>query len=352
MGSGEAVERKLLTDYKVLVLGVSEDQVATSFQQDMAREGHELPLSDVAKLIGCWNGMAKRQSGHLAEGFGDDTAPMRRAVAFARDIKTSKKIQQDFPLLVQSHLQNLANDDPTDDLGVECRHVDGTMNATERGALLDWLKEDPGTGYQGAPEARILTNARCLSEGVDVPPSLDAVLFLNARKSQVDVVQAVGACHAPRRGQAGGLHHPPPIAIPDGVSAEAALTDNERYKVVWQVLQALRSHDERLDAQINQMAITGKAPETVLIEHIDLTKKTSKSDTGHGIGSGDTGGDDDGRSPAGASSGASSAAIPPFSRPMTGRTRSTRSSSATSVTACTGTTGRMTSRRSPRSTSR
>lgn len=310
IGFGEAVERQLLTDYKVLVLGVSEDQIAASFQQDMAREGHELPLSDVAKLIGCWNGMAKRQSGHLADGFGEDAAPMRRAVAFARDIRTSKGIAQDFPLLVQSHLQNLMNDDPTDDLGVQARHVDGTMNATERGALLDWLKEDPGMGLGGAPEARILTNARCLSEGVDVP-SLDAVLFLNARKSQVDVVQAVG--RVMRRAEDKRVGYIIlPIAIPDGVSAEAALTDNERYKVVWQVLQALRSHDERLDAQINQMAITGKAPETVLIEHIDLTKKSSKGDTGHGIGSGDAEPDAQGPSPAGSPSGPAAASIPLF----------------------------------------
>ncbi|GAA4486854.1 DEAD/DEAH box helicase [Microbacterium panaciterrae] len=310
IGFGEAVERELLTDYKVLVLGVSEDQIATSFQQDMAREGHELPLSDVAKLIGCWNGMSKRQAGHLAEGFGEDIAPMRRAVAFARDIKTSKGIAQDFPLLVRSHLQNLMNDDPTDDLGVSARHVDGTMNATERGALLDWLKEDPGAGLSGAPEARVLTNARCLSEGVDVP-SLDAVLFLNARKSQVDVVQAVGRVMRRAEGKRCG-YIILPIAIPDGVSAEGALSDNERYKVVWQVLQALRSHDERLDAQINQMAITGKAPESIVIEHIDLTRKSSRSDTGHGIGDGDTMPDSDGSTASGSASPAPSVAVPLF----------------------------------------
>lgn len=283
IGFGEAVERQLLTDYKVLVLGVSEDQIASSFQQDMAHEGHELPLSDVAKLIGCWNGLAKRQSGQLAEGFGEDVAPMTRAVAFAKDIRTSRGITQDFPNLA-SRLQNVMNTDATDDLGVDCRHVDGTMNATERGALLDWLKEAPGTDYRGMPETRILTNARCLSEGVDVP-SLDAVLFLNARKSQVDVVQAVGRVMRRAEGKRCG-YIILPIAIPDGVAAESALTDNDRYRVVWQVLQALRSHDERLDAQINQMAITGKAPETVLIEHIDLTPRNAK-EQGHGIGSAD-----------------------------------------------------------------
>ncbi|KJZ16890.1 helicase-related protein, partial [Pseudoalteromonas fuliginea] len=66
------------------------------------------------------------------------------------------------------------------------KHIDGSMDATERNELLSWLKDEPDDD-----ECRILTNVRCLSEGVDVP-SLDAVLFLSARNSQVDVVQSVG----------------------------------------------------------------------------------------------------------------------------------------------------------------
>ena len=97
---------------------------------------------------------------------------MRRAVAFARDIKTSKQLAQMFPLVVEGYsalLDARENDgDPVDDtnrnLRCEVRHVDGTYNALERNAELMWLK-----GVVAEDECRILTNARCLSEGVDVP---------------------------------------------------------------------------------------------------------------------------------------------------------------------------------------
>lgn len=143
------------------------------------------------------------------------------------------------------------------------------MNATTRGELLDWLKAAPEEDDCGRPVARVLTNARCLSEGVDVP-SLDAVLFLSPRKSQVDVVQAVGRVMRRAEGKRLG-YIVLPIAIPAGVTPEEALNDNERYRVVWQVLQALRAHDERLDAAINQAAFTGRLPEQVMIERVSLT---------------------------------------------------------------------------------
>ncbi|MGO1544050.1 MAG: restriction endonuclease [Gulosibacter sp.] len=273
---GEAVEQNLLTDYKVLVLGVAEDQIADSFQTQLADATYELPLTDVTKLVGCWNGLAKRQSGEFADGFGADLNPMRRAVAFLKDIKTSKRTASDFPALVDDHLSDLTNDDPTDDLAVQARHVDGTMRSVERQEALDWLKEDLELDQFGRPVTKILTNARCLSEGVDVP-TLDAVLFLNPRKSQVDVVQAVGRVMRRSEGKQFG-YIILPIAIPTGVSAEDALNENERYKVVWQVLQALRAHDERLDAQINQMSISGTPPETVVVGTVDLTRKTQDAD--------------------------------------------------------------------------
>lgn len=270
IGFDEAVRRGLLTDYKVVVLGISEDDVIEGLQKDLAFGGHELQITDIAKLVGCYNALAKRNAGAVAEGFGADVQPMRRAVAFAKDIKTSLNVANDFEVLVQGHLQNLLNDDETDDLAVQARHVDGTMNATKRGELLDWLKAAPEQDQFGSPITRVLTNARCLSEGVDVP-NLDAVLFLSPRKSQVDVVQAVGRVMRRAEGKRLG-YIVLPIAIPSGVSPEEALNDNERYKVVWQVLQALRAHDERLDAAINQAPFTGRLPEQVLIERVSLTK--------------------------------------------------------------------------------
>ena len=290
IGFHEAVQSQLLTDYKVVVLGVSEDQIVEGFQRELAEDGHELQIGDVAKLVGCYNALAKRDGDEETGGFGGDRAPMRRAVAFARDIKTSKKVANDFALLADRHLSNPMNGDPTDDLTVHTEHVDGTMNATKRGELLDWLKAEPEIDAHNRPVARVLTNARCLSEGIDVP-SLDSVLFLHPRKSQVDVVQAVGRVMRRAEGKRLG-YIVLPIAIPAGMDASEALNDNDRYRVVWQVLQALRAHDERLDTAINQAAFTGAPPEQVTVVKLDLTPKAPAE--GAGIGGGhDAGAADD-----------------------------------------------------------
>ncbi|WP_305686835.1 DEAD/DEAH box helicase family protein, partial [Microbacterium sp.] len=107
IGFDEAVRRGLLTDYKVVVLGISEDDVIEGLQRDLSVGGHELQITDIAKLVGCYNALAKRNAGSVAEGFGADIQPMRRAVAFAKDIKTSLNVANDFEVLVQGHLQDL-----------------------------------------------------------------------------------------------------------------------------------------------------------------------------------------------------------------------------------------------------
>lgn len=112
---------------------------------------------------------------------------------------------------------------------VSVEHVDGGFNAKARDQLLSWLKADTGREDQ----CRILTNARCLSEGVDVP-ALDAVLFLHPRKSQIDVVQAVD--RVMRRAPDKELGYVIlPVGIPAGVAPEDALNNNEKYRVVWQI---------------------------------------------------------------------------------------------------------------------
>lgn len=289
IGFGEAVEKGLLTDYKVLVLGVSESQIATSFQNLLADESNELAIDDVAKLVGCWNGLAKRRSGELEASFGDDLEPMKRAVAFSRSIKDSQKIEREFEDLVRINLRNRENDDPTDDLGVQVRHIDGGFNAQSRAELLNWLKQEPN---EEGPICRILTNARCLTEGVDVP-NLDAVLFLNPRNSMVDVIQAVGRVMRRAEGKKYG-YIILPIAIPDGMSTAQALSDNKRYKVVWQVLQALRAHDERMDATIHQIELNASDPESIIVQTVDLAPKKEKDS----IGANDTEAPEDSITPA------------------------------------------------------
>lgn len=276
LGFGDAVEAGLLTDYKVLVLAVETDYISENFQAAMAASG-EIPLDDAAKLIGCWNGLAKHfGSSSLATPDGDSQpvrqAPMKTAVAFAKDIRASKTAAASFPILVERALQDETTDDPTRNrLRVEAAHVDGTMGIHERNTHLAWLKAQ--TDDQ---TCRVLSNARCLSEGVDVP-ALDAVLFLTPRGSQVDVVQSVGRVMRRAPGKELG-YIVLPIVVPSGQAPEEALKDNHKYKVVWQVLQALRSHDDRFHAMINQIELNKTRPDRLVIDNVTPRDETETPD--------------------------------------------------------------------------
>ena len=259
---GEAVERGLLTDYKVLVLTVDEELVAAPLQAQFAGDVGELRLDDATKIVGCWNGLAKR-AGRSPDGsgFAAGAPPMRRAVAFAQDIAASTKVAALFPRVVDAY-RDLLTDSENDgaevnttnlDLSCEVHHVDGTFNALARHRELQWLKAPIPEG-----ECRILSNARCLSEGIDVP-ALDAVLFLHPRSSVVDVVQSVGRVMRKSPGKDYG-YIILPVAVPAGVSPSQALSDNRRFKVVWQVLNALRAHDDRFNAMVNSIALNVAEP--------------------------------------------------------------------------------------------
>jgi predicted helicase len=284
-GFSWAVENQLLTDYKVIVLAVDEGTVAESVQRRLT-EGSELKLDDATKMIGCYKALTKQD---LSEDLLIDPQPMRRALAFCKDIKTSKLVTQQFADVVNEYLDSeearTGDDEPR--LRCELDHVDGTFNAKRREHLLKWLKADNDTS------CRILSNARCLSEGVDVP-ALDAILFLHPRKSQIDVVQSVGRVMRRAPGKKMG-YVILPIAIPAGVKPEDALNDNERYKVVWQILNALRSHDERMDATINRIGFGEKVNdkiEIIAVTHQVPAKKAAKAETA-GLGKGAPVDDDD-----------------------------------------------------------
>jgi predicted helicase len=264
LGFGDAVAADLLSDYKVMVLAVDEQYVSDTFQREIASNG-EIQLGDAVKIVGCWNGLAKRFLKTSVDVTGETDAvspevrpaPMRRAVAFARDIKASKAIAAAFPDITDAHI---AAGREQDGLRTEIEHVDGTYNALRRAQLLGWLKA-------GAPESdnvcRILTNAKCLSEGVDVP-ALDAVMFLTPRSSVVDVVQSVGRVMRKAPGKDVG-YIILPIGIPAGMAPEEALKNNEKYKVVWQVLQALRAHDDRFNATINRIELNKARPDQIQV---------------------------------------------------------------------------------------
>lgn len=272
----EAVKRGLLVDYKVIVLSVEETHVSRRLQSLLADENNQLKVDDAAKIVGCWKALAKQG---LSEELTGDTDAMRRAVAFCQVIEvnkgakthkvSSKNIAGMFQSVVEAY-QASETDGDAATLACEAAHVDGGMNASEKEAKLSWLKED-------TPEntCRILSNVRCLSEGVDVP-ALDAVLFLTPRNSQVDVVQSVGRVMRNAPGKKRG-YVVLPVVIPAGVEPHEALNDNKTYAVVWQVLQALRSHDDRFDAMVNKLDLIGKDP--TKMEVVAITDKIQKKAT-------------------------------------------------------------------------
>jgi len=287
-GFGWAVENKLLTDYKVLVLAVDEQMVSTGVQKRLADGTSEVKLDDATKIIGCYKALAKHG---LKEELLVDPQPMKRALAFCKDIATSKMIQQEFAAVIAEYLASDEGKEAEGDaqpLDCQLEHVDGTFNAKSRERLLNWLKDEHEDNA-----CRILTNARCLSEGVDVP-ALDAILFMHPRKSQIDVVQSVG--RVMRRAKDKNMGYVIlPIGIPAGMTPEEALNDNERYRVVWQILNALRSHDERFDAMINKADLGVDVSDHIEVIAVSnkLPTKADKKDGGANIGHGSAADDDD-----------------------------------------------------------
>ncbi|MDC1001894.1 DEAD/DEAH box helicase family protein [Alphaproteobacteria bacterium] len=247
-GFGWAVDNNLLTDYKVVVLMMDEQLVSDRVQRSFT-EGAELELDDATKMVGCYKALAKVGMNDKKDGTDENTVPMKRALAFCQNIKSSQMFSSEFSSVVKDYISHeKVSEENKTDLEVELFHVDGTFNAEQRNEKLNWLKDEADENI-----CRVLTNARCLSEGVDVP-ALDAIMFLHPRKSQIDVVQSVGRVMRKAEGKNLG-YVILPITVAPGVSVEKALNDNERYKVVWQILNALRAHDERFDSTINRIGL-------------------------------------------------------------------------------------------------
>jgi len=252
---GKAVTLDLLSDYKVLIVAVEEelmDLLANAYNAWLISEDGERPKgisTDFAvKVIGSWKGLSKKgilELGDEGQQEAKDAGrPMQRAVAFAKTIKQSKELTEAFSALVDRYQEEHLPDDGRPLVRCEVRHVDGSMNAMIRNEMLDWLRQQPEEGT-----CRILSNARCLSEGIDVP-ALDSVIFFDTRESIVDIVQSVGRVMRKAPGKEYGY-----IILPVGIPREV-LTDlaalnryiesDDRFKGVWKVIKALRAHDESL----------------------------------------------------------------------------------------------------------
>ncbi len=252
---GKAVGLDLLSEYKVLIVAVDEDRMAhlaNTYNQGSAYKVDEKKAIDIGfatRIIGSWKGLSKQGLKTIDEDgeqrdLTDDTAPMRRAVAFSKSIKASQQTTEVFSDLVRMY-QQAPGAEQHAMVACELCHVDGTMNAAIRKNKLDWLKGETG-GDIAQQHCRILSNARCLSEGVDVP-ALDAVVFFDTRESMVDIVQSVGRVMRKAPGKTNGY-----IILPVGIPSakvkdyNSYIDGDTQFKGIWKVIKALRAHDERL----------------------------------------------------------------------------------------------------------
>lgn len=250
LGFGKAVERDLLSEYKVLIVAVEQDKmgaVVNSYNKAYKLDDKKaIDINFATKIIGSWKGLSKQglvmvDEDGQQEAVTEDTDPMRRAVAFSRSIKASQQMTDIFGSLARLYAGEYHDEDAP--LMVDChlQHVDGTMNALKRTAALDWLKDDPGQG-----KCRILSNARCLSEGIDVP-ALDSVVFFDTRESIVDIVQSVGRVMRKADGKKYG-YIILPVCMPSKNVPDynSYIEGDPQFRGIWKVIKALRAHDESL----------------------------------------------------------------------------------------------------------
>ena len=249
-----AVEGGLLSDYRVVIFTMYEPDADSALQGYIGKGGSEINITDATKIIGSWRALQNPEGKSDADG---TIEPLTRAIAFNNTIINSKRLAEYWNTVIESAIEQMPEDQRPVDFQCETQHVDGQHNAFDRKTRIEWLKGST------AGTCRILSNARCLSEGIDVP-TLDAVLFMTPKNSHVDIVQAVGRVMRKPPGKQYG-YIILPVAIPPGTDPADALDNNERFAAVWNVLRALRSHDDRFNAEINKIDLNHAQSERIFI---------------------------------------------------------------------------------------
>lgn len=247
----------LLTDYKVIILAVRKENlsgVTNSVNKKISQleaKGTKLDKKlinneFVCKIIGTHKGLAKQDLIVLDEKNKEDhnlqhqydTAPSQRAINFCKSINTSKNIKDSFETIMECYDEELKKKS-FKNLQISIDHIDGTMNCKERLEKLENLNQfEPNT-------CKVLSNARCLSEGVDVP-ALDSIVFFDGKSAMVDIIQAVGRVMRKAKNKKRG-YIILPIALEESeIKNLDEAVNNTNFKNIWKVIKALRSHDPSL----------------------------------------------------------------------------------------------------------
>ncbi len=278
MSFGDAVEDGYLSNYEILVITASAEAYLRSMGglHDQIVGSHRyVTLDDAIKLAGCWDALASPETtgvspgtlpGEVWAGGGD---PARSAIAFSNRVDTSKWVAENWQKIVEVIAEE---DQQRSFLNLEVEHVDGSTPASERIKNLQRL-ETSEEGEGGARTCQIVSNARVLSEGVNVP-SLDAVLFLDPRSSPIDITQQVGRVMRRAPGKEKG-YIVIAVVVPEGDDPKKLLEASD-WDVVWRVVKALRSHDERLEYYVNHEAAWENAPLRTRVSRLGKTEEQLK----------------------------------------------------------------------------
>ncbi|WP_237013491.1 DEAD/DEAH box helicase [Helicobacter pylori] len=252
-----AIALDLLTDYKVMILAVRKENlsgVTNSVNKKISQLKAEGTILDkklinnefVCKIIGTHKGLAKQdlialddenKKDHNLQNK-NDTTPSQRAISFCKSINTSKNIKDSFETIMECYDEELKKKS-FKNLTISIDHIDGSMNCKVRLDKLEELnKFKPNT-------CKVLSNARCLSEGVDVP-ALDSIVFFDGKSAMVDIIQAVGRVMRKAKHKKRG-YIILPIALEESeIQNLDEAVNNTNFKNIWKVLKALRSHDPSL----------------------------------------------------------------------------------------------------------
>ncbi len=271
MSFAEAVAAELLTDYQVLIVAKDETSLSAELKAKVGNDD-SFEIDEVVKLVGVWDALAdpstmgpeaaQRAAGQIHP----SVEHLQTAISFTNTVKTSKAVAQWWDQVVEDNMS--APPHGASRLKLDVEHIDGSTPAINRAQKIGKLREKRDAKDNAC---RVITNARVLTEGVDVP-ALDAITFLESRKSKIDITQAVGRVMRRAPGKQTGY-----IILPVVVPQDARATDDEvlegsDFKVVWDVVRALRSHDERIDYWVNDIKAAAANG------HIRLLDRTGRTD--------------------------------------------------------------------------
>ncbi|WRG59096.1 DEAD/DEAH box helicase [Helicobacter pylori] len=256
----KAIALDLLTDYKVIILAVRSENLSgvTNSVNEKIKKISQLEAKGtkldkklinnefVCKIVGTHKGLAKQDLIALDDENKEDndlknkadTFVSQRAISFCKSIQTSKNIKDSFETIMECYDEELKKKS-FKNLQITIDHVDGTMNCKDRLDKLEELnKFEPNT-------CKVLSNARCLSEGVDVP-ALDSVIFFDGKSAMVDIIQAVGRVMRKAKNKKRGYIILPIALRESEIKNLDEAVKNTNFQNIWKVLKALRSHDSSL----------------------------------------------------------------------------------------------------------